>query len=508
LVLALTLPLVIVICRDRSLWLDEAMLGYNIVARSYSQLLQPLVYGQVAPIGYVLLSKTCNTLFGYNDVAIRLPSVAAYLCLFVALAHRANRSPQSLFRFVFIAGAAGVIKYAFELKPYIYDVLSMVLLLTYGSRIYATAWLAGLFSTGAVLFSNVTFMQVPLFAVLFGLKRSTTKAAAVLRVAMALLPLVIYYFLFLYHHPTADTMRQLWLRHFLFASRENGLVFVARRLIGIVETGYFTPVFQLIWIPYVIGFLWYLRRRLYGALASTQLPIVVHLAFSAARLYPFDGGRLTLYLLVPVVYVAADGLRLALTSLRGMAARSTRAVVRRWEPERIAATLALLAVVGNALAYALLVKKREDIRPIFVELQREPRWYKQTVPLHFLPSSGAQFAYYEAQSRSTGKVFLEDYRRLSHDQDWQPFLLDVLANRRVVLVFSHSGWYFGGPKGRRGFLRAVDHTLASLAPVAPHGPHVTRFVWANNAGMFEVAPHASGSVSPPVRAPASTEWST
>ena len=485
LVLALTLPLVIVICRDRSLWLDEAMLGYNIVARSYSQLLQPLSYGQVAPIGYVLLSKACNTLFGYNDLAIRLPSIVAYLCLFVLLAHRANRSPQALFRFVLIAGAAGVIKYAFELKPYIYDVLFMVVVLTYGSVIFATTWLAMLFSSAAVLFSNATFMQLPLFAVLYGLKQAKSPAASLLRVAAALLPLGVYYVLFVHHHPTADTMRQLWSRHFLFATPENGLAFVARRLIGIIHAGYFTPAFLLLWIPYVIGLRWYVRQRMYRTLAATQLPIIVHLAFSAARLYPFDGGRLTLYLIVPIAYVAADGLRLALAWLQGMAWRGRSAVLRR-NAGGLAAALVVLAVTGNAFAYALLVKNREDIRPIFAELQRQPWSYKQTVPVHFLPSSGAQFAYYEAQSHSRGEVFLDDYRRIRHDDDWEPFLLDALANRRVVLVYSHSGWYFGGPKTRRGFLTAVDHTLVDLAPLTRHGLRVTRLMWANNAGLFQV----------------------
>jgi hypothetical protein len=462
------------------------MLGYNIVTRSYSQLLRPLAYGQVAPIGYLLVSRACHALLGHNDVAIRLPSIAGYLCLFAVLAHRADRSPQSLFRFVFIAGAAGVIKYGFELKPYIYDVLLMAVLLDYNDAIFATAWAAVIFSTVAVLFSNVSFMQLPLFALLFGLTHRRTRAV-LLRVALVLAPLLVYYVLFVHHHPTADTMRLLWSRHFLFSSpRENGVAFVARRLLGIVHAGYFTPAFQLLWIPYLIGLGWYLRRRRYRTLAATQLPIVTHLAFSAARLYPFDGGRLTLYLLVPIVYVASDGFRLALAALRGVISLDRWPAVRRYGLARLVRAVALVAVLANAFAYALLVKKREDIRPIFASLEHQDRWYKEEVPLHFLPSSGAQFAYYAAQSRASGRVFLEDYHTVSQDQDWGPFLRDALDNRRVVLVFSHSGWYFGSPRNRRGFLNAMNRTLVALAPVSRHRLHVSRFVWADNAGLFEV----------------------
>lgn len=482
----LTLPLLIVICRNRSLWLDEAALGYNIVSRSYSQLLQPLSFSQVAPIGYLLLSKACTSLFGYNDIAIRIPSIIAYLCLFFILARRVSRSPEWLLRFVFIVSAAGVIKYGFELKQYIYDVLLMVVLLAYGDFMLSSNRLSLLFSSVSVLLSNASFIQLPLFSLLFSLKHSKSHATLLCRLLLVLLPLVIYYFLFAYHHPANDSMHQYWSQHFLFSRQENALAFVVHRLIGVVYSGYFTVVFQLLWIFYFVGLNSYIRERMYFALAATQLPIISHLALSALRLYPFDGGRLTLYLIVPFVYVAADGLHVAMASLRRW-----HTAIPRYNIGFLMGTAAILAVVGNAFAYALLVEKREDIRPVFAELQSQTQSYKQSVPLHFIPSSRKQFAYYEAQSHAAGKVFLEDYRKISHDQDWEPFLRDVLSSGKVALVFSHSGRYFDGQKSRGGYLHSVNRRLGALDPLNQYGLHVSRFIYSKGAGLLQVE-HSRG----------------
>ncbi|HSB75746.1 MAG TPA: hypothetical protein VLC12_08855, partial [Terriglobales bacterium] len=62
---------------NRSLWLDEAMVGLNLIHRSFGQLTQPLEFHVVEPIAWLFTAKVCNLLFGPGEKALRFPVLAA-----------------------------------------------------------------------------------------------------------------------------------------------------------------------------------------------------------------------------------------------------------------------------------------------------------------------------------------------------------------------------------------------------------------------------------------------
>jgi hypothetical protein len=109
----------------RSLWLDEAMLALNIVHRDYSDLFQPLDYDQGAPIGFMLVEKTFNLIFGRNEFSLRLFPLLiglASLWLFYLLLKRSAYGAGFWVALTLFAFNSRLIYYSSEVKQYILDV--------------------------------------------------------------------------------------------------------------------------------------------------------------------------------------------------------------------------------------------------------------------------------------------------------------------------------------------------------------------------------------------------
>ncbi|HSB74145.1 MAG TPA: hypothetical protein VLC12_00765, partial [Terriglobales bacterium] len=106
---------------NRSLWLDEAMVGLNLIHRTFGQLTQPLEFHVVEPIAWLFTAKVCNLLFGPGEKALRFPVLAAGVIAvaLVLLLGRRLLSPAALCVAVgWFALSRPLIYYSSELKPY------------------------------------------------------------------------------------------------------------------------------------------------------------------------------------------------------------------------------------------------------------------------------------------------------------------------------------------------------------------------------------------------------
>ncbi|MBV6400310.1 MAG: hypothetical protein CNIPEHKO_00595 [Anaerolineales bacterium] len=89
----------------RSLWADEAMLALNIVNRNFAELFKPLEYDQGAPLGFLLVEKLFNALFGRTELVLRffpmlagLASLWLFYLLLMSLRGGALRQTQDKLR--------------------------------------------------------------------------------------------------------------------------------------------------------------------------------------------------------------------------------------------------------------------------------------------------------------------------------------------------------------------------------------------------------------------------
>lgn len=110
---------------NRSLWLDEAMLANNILARDVVGLFRPLDDDQGAPIGFLLLQKLVTSTLGDSEYALRLiPFLAG--CLALVLMFLLTKKISSAFAgnlaLAFFVFSPSLIYYSSEVKQYSSDV--------------------------------------------------------------------------------------------------------------------------------------------------------------------------------------------------------------------------------------------------------------------------------------------------------------------------------------------------------------------------------------------------
>jgi hypothetical protein len=158
---------------NRSLWLDESCLALKILHRSLRQLLEPLDYGQAAPLAFLMVEKLVTQIFGSSEYALRFfPLVCGIGSLFL-LHHVSKRllSPRAMpLALTLFAVSWPLIYYSSELKQYSSDVT--ITLSLYSLALYALQQdRLGIFSS--VLFSTASSIALwfshPAFFVLAGI---------------------------------------------------------------------------------------------------------------------------------------------------------------------------------------------------------------------------------------------------------------------------------------------------------------------------------------------------
>lgn len=117
---------------QRSFWIDESMAALAIVNSSLSPFEPLVVYNQVSPWGFVLLTRLSQALFGAGDLQFRLPGLLFYLMGMCYLARflkqRYGLLTASALTVAILANPL-LLRYSTEFKHYIYEFTFVVLIL-------------------------------------------------------------------------------------------------------------------------------------------------------------------------------------------------------------------------------------------------------------------------------------------------------------------------------------------------------------------------------------------
>ena len=155
---------------NTSLWLDEIFLTTNILHRSLHQLLaSPLDYGQVAPMGFLLIEKILTMSLGPSDAVLKLyPFICslAGLLAFACVVRRLLGGIAAPVALALFATAPSLIAFATQVKQYSSDVAIAVILLLVATDLATKdlslrrSLVAGAIGSVAVWFSQPAILVV------------------------------------------------------------------------------------------------------------------------------------------------------------------------------------------------------------------------------------------------------------------------------------------------------------------------------------------------------------
>jgi len=139
--LLLIIPVSVALYTNRDPWIDEAMLANNFVEMSIGNLADPMpLYEQAAPVGHIILAKVILSLSDVVDrtLALRCLSLAVALIgimILFRLAYEQDSLAGSVAAVAIALTSPFFIRYATEIKQYIFDFTAAALVVWTAGRV-------------------------------------------------------------------------------------------------------------------------------------------------------------------------------------------------------------------------------------------------------------------------------------------------------------------------------------------------------------------------------------
>lgn len=348
------------------IWGDEAFVAINFLRRDFAGLIEPLLYGQVAPLGFMWIEEATSRLLGYGEYALRLlPHLSglASLALFAWFARRSLPRGAAVLAVGFFAASYYIVRLSAEVKPYATDLFWSLLLTVLAYRLLhgrtrSAGWadwaaLAIVAAAGVWCSYTAVFVAVGIGAVLAWRAVWPISAAASVRVTdhtirRVSLPGVVAFAVV----AGGSTLAMWW-----FIARPHGQA-VTEELAGtqlwaqtfppirepahllgwllVIHTGEMfaypqggAPPGSVATLAFFVVGVIYLWRRSRDVALLWLAPFAVNLAVAAAGAYPYGGrARICQHLAPAICWLA--GLGVYVVTVRLLRPRGVRRAIAGW----------------------------------------------------------------------------------------------------------------------------------------------------------------------------------
>lgn len=464
---------------NSSLWLDEAALSRNILERSARELLDPLSYGQVAPIGFLLVQKLVVALFGPSEYALRAFALACGLIslpLFARCATAFLQRGAALFAVLLFALGQPFIYFSSQAKQYAPDVAFSLLALLLGCRLIGAHAGTRRLTILALAGTLIPWFSQTAALVLVGAAAGALTTMIVRGdrrgVPSVLSPVLLWVgsssvagWLATGNMPaeTREYLDWFWRMGFMPLSAVDAPRWAWRMLVDVFEgfnaaafrtnggLGYIWP--QLFAVAVVIGFVQLVKTRRDVALILLG-PLAAALSASALRLYPLSG-RLLVFIVPLLLLVAAAGAQSA-WSWFGTRARPVGVAI-------------LLIFVAIPIEAAVRTRPPYSIQPLRTVLERMNPLRQPGDTVYVDYAAAQAFLYYAPRfGFKTGDYVIGDCA-VTDRRDYLRQVDRFRGRRRLWIVATHLSAVERSVTV--GYLERIGRRLASVF-VPPAGAHL------------------------------------
>ncbi len=418
---------------NKSLWVDELLLALNFIDHSWQHLLKPLEYRQMAPIGFLLSSKCFAVIFTDHDFAFKIIPAFGWLGSWFVFKSILEHFKISK---VFLWGAMALfssnfilLSYSYEFKQYSTDVTFALLIFLIYLRIKdktaTQSWLKfGLLLCVSLLFSNVAIVIISALALIAFIKEGKNFFSSIFFKVLAVQALVfsLYFFAFLYQHPTENYMLQYWGSKNAFFPSPSFSSFISHKAQITLSVVFNNKYVGLVFLTISVVCIYCKRKIAFFELQNMSIIIIaIHLGLSTLKKYPFEN-RFILYF-IPFI----------LLSFAYLYSETEKKFQRNNKKAQLlnAVVIAMFligAINGQFKNFENLLFPKEDMKSLMVELE------KKSADLDYIyVSEGAEvgFLYYRHFYPKTFKLPFDINQRNMSEH------ISEKKNSCIALLFSH-----------------------------------------------------------------------